>query len=129
MDRADAVSCVDRHRDGVPHVKQGRDLDALWRDERGLAGARVEVSQDVLAQRIEDEVVIVHMGTNQIYKLNRSAGRLWELLDAGRDLLEARTQLLEEYDVSEAVLDHDIRETLSSLLDKRVITIAPAEPP
>ena len=89
------------------------------KSERGSSSgpARARLHPDVLAQRVEDNLVLVHMDTNQIYNLNDSAARLWELLAAGLDVDEAKQQLLQEFDVSVVQLERDIALVLKTLAD------------
>jgi hypothetical protein len=75
---------------------------------------------DVLARRVGDEVVLVHGGRNEIFALNTTGARLWELLSEGRTRAEAVQQLTTEFDVTEeaaaqeadALLDRLVREGL-----------------
>ena len=55
---------------------------------------------DVAFQRVGDEVVLVHLKTNQIFALNETGARFWELLAEGRDRPEIEGALLAEFDVS-----------------------------
>jgi Coenzyme PQQ synthesis protein D (PqqD) len=57
---------------------------------------------EVVWRRLEDEVVIVHVNTNRIYKLNSTAARFWELLAEGRDRDSAERALMEEFEVEAA---------------------------
>lgn len=75
---------------------------------------------DVLFRRVDDEVVLVHAGRNEIFSLNATGARLWELLSEGRTRAEAAAQLATEFDVTEeaaaqeadALLDRLSREGL-----------------
>jgi hypothetical protein len=75
---------------------------------------------DVLFRRVGDELVLVHAGRNEIYSLNTTGGRLWELLSGGCTRAEAAAQLATEFDVTEeaaaqeadALLDQLSREGL-----------------
>lgn len=80
-------------------------------------------NSDVVAKRLEDELVVVHLGTNQIYSLNSSAARLWELLESGFGLAEAKEQLIEEFDVSMEQLEEDVSATLTLLVQNQLITL------
>jgi Coenzyme PQQ synthesis protein D (PqqD) len=66
-------------------------------------------SDDVIARRVDDQVVLVNLRTNKIYALNRTGARAWELLEEGRSRGEIAGALLEEFDVEsdevEAELD------------------------
>lgn len=72
-------------------------------------------SPDVVAKRLGDSVVLVHMGTNRISELNRTGARLWELLTEGYDRAEIEERMLQEFDVNRAQLTAEIDALLSSL--------------
>src|SRR5215510_5014894 len=38
---------------------------------------------DVIAKRLDDAAVLVHLGTNRIFELNGTGMRVWELLGQG----------------------------------------------
>jgi hypothetical protein len=79
--------------------------------------ARVRINPEVLAQRIEDGVVLVHLDTNKIYNLNDSAARLWELLEGGCDVGQAKQQILQEFEVPAERLEQDIAAVLKTLAE------------
>jgi hypothetical protein len=37
----------------------------------------VQPNRDVVARRLKDEIVLVHLRTNRIYSLNRTGARFW----------------------------------------------------
>jgi hypothetical protein len=51
--------------------------------------------------------VLVNLRTNRIYSLNRTGGRLWELLATGVGVQEAFAHMKEEFDVSDEMLDQE----------------------
>lgn len=85
--------------------------------------ARVRINPEVIAQRVEDNLVLVHLDTNQIYNLNDSAARLWELLEAGLDLDDAKQQLIQEFEVSMERLERDIAVVLNLLAENDFIML------
>lgn len=76
---------------------------------------------EVVAERVQDETVLVHLQTNRIYALNRTAGRAWELLEQGRPRPAIERQLLEEFDVSNEQLDVELSSLFSSLSSEGLI--------
>lgn len=85
-----------------------------------LTGGRLEkldvrLNPEVVAQRVGDDLVLVHLETNQIYELSSSAARLWELLATGLEPSKVRDQLLTDYDVTPKRLQEDILSTLQVL--------------
>jgi hypothetical protein len=98
--------------------------DVPWTDgenEPQQETGRFQPSRDAVAKRLEDEVVLVQLGTNQIYKLNRTGARLWELLEQSHDLESAREQMLLEFDVGEEPLRDEIRVLVNDLVEKGLL--------
>jgi hypothetical protein len=62
---------------------------------------------DVLARRVGEEVVLVHMGRNEIFALNPTGARLWELLSEGRSRVEAVERLKTEFDASDETVERE----------------------
>ena len=69
----------------------------------------------MVARRLDDETVLVHLRTNRIYTLNATAARLWELLEEGCDRTEIERRMGDEFDVDRAQLAEEIDRVLASL--------------
>ena len=87
---------------------------------------RFRPSPDVVYNRIGDQGVLIHMKTNRIYELNRTAARLWELLSDGRDRTEIQRLMLQEFEVADDQLAREVEDRLASLRDERLIEPADA---
>lgn len=84
---------------------------------------RLEPSQDVVGQRLGDEVVLVSLETNRIFELNRTGARFWELLQSETDRGRIEAQLLEEFAVAEAELSAEVDRLIKSLDDEELVRI------
>ena len=84
---------------------------------------RLEPSQDVVGQRLGDEVVLVSLETNRIFELNRTGARFWELLQSETDRGRIEAQLLEEFAVTEEELSAEVDRLIKSLDDEELIRI------
>jgi hypothetical protein len=84
--------------------------------------SRFQPTLDTVYERIGEEAVLVHMGTNRIYELNRTGMRFWEPLCAGYDRAEIQRLMLQEFDVAEAALPVEIEAMLTSLENEGLIT-------
>jgi len=84
-------------------------------------GSRVRHDPSVLAKRVDDEIVLVHMETNRIYELNRTAAALWDVLEAGATQAELEQRLALEFDVEPDELAREIDELLGHLMSERLI--------
>ena len=82
---------------------------------------------NVVAKRLGDALVLVHLDTNRIYELNSTAARLWELCDAGCDLAQILTQMDEEFDVQEPRLRAETEAMLALFLNNHLLSIKGAQ--
>jgi hypothetical protein len=63
----------------------------------------------------------VHLETNRIYELNRTAAFLWDALAAGSSKAELEQQLALEFDVDHEQLSREIDELLMQFTSERLI--------
>ena len=96
------------------------DEHRIERDVQSRA-ARFQPSRDVVANRICDTTVIIHMKTNRILELNRTGSRLWELLCEGHDRTEIQRRMLQEFNVPEAQLASEVERLLAALRTELLI--------
>jgi Coenzyme PQQ synthesis protein D (PqqD) len=84
---------------------------------------RLEPTQDVVGQRLGNEVVLVSLQTNRIFELNRTGGRFWELLQTESDRGRIEERLLEEFEVSQEELAAEVDQLIESLADEELVRI------
>jgi hypothetical protein len=88
---------------------------------RPLTDLAFQPNPDVVAQRVQDEVVLVNLRTNEIYTLNKTAARAWELLAEGGDRSSIEATLAAEFSVDEPVVGGELDTLLDELLAKELI--------
>jgi hypothetical protein len=71
-------------------------------------------NSEVVARRLDDSVVLVHLETNRIFTLNATGSRIWELLVSGHSPEQIQTVLQAEFDAP----TDQIRLELTSLVDE-----------
>jgi hypothetical protein len=86
-----------------------------------VPGSRVRPDPSVLAKRVDDEIVLVHLETNRIYELNATAAFLWDALAAGSTRAELEQRMALEFDVEPQQLAREIDEMLRRLASERLI--------
>ena len=69
---------------------------------------------DVVARRVEDEIVLVHLGTSEIFSLNATGSRLWELLQTHDSWGQIEGTLQDEFDVG----TEDLRASIGELITR-----------
>ena len=94
-------------------------------DDNGVAppapDSRVRPDPDVLVKRVGDEIVLVHLETNRIFELNRTAAFLWDALATGSTQAELEERLALEFDVERDELAREIDELLGQFTSERLI--------
>jgi coenzyme PQQ synthesis protein D (PqqD) len=78
-------------------------------------------SSDVVSTRLGEELVLVHLGTEQILVLNRTATRIWDLLCAAASWTDIKRTMLGEFDVTEPQLAAELEGLLATLRSERLI--------
>ncbi len=73
------------------------------------------ISPDALTAHLDDETVILHLGTKQYYHLNTSGQRIWELLEDGMSEASLVQRLCEEFEVSADTALLEIRALFDTL--------------
>jgi hypothetical protein len=85
---------------------------------------RYNVHDDVTFQKLDDETVVVHLGTGKIHHTNPAGSRVWELLQEGRSLGEMMETLQAEFEASPLDMERDVAEFLEVLERENVVEIA-----
>ncbi len=81
----------------------------------------LRLNPDVVAQRMEEAVVLVHLKTNRIYELNRTGAVFWELLAAGYDRAAVQAQMGRRFAVNATMLEGEIDRLVVHLLTEGLI--------
>jgi hypothetical protein len=82
---------------------------------------RFRVSPDTVYNALNDQSVLINMRTNEIYELNQTGARFWDLLCAGHHRARIQQLMLQEFDVDEAILDREIEALIASLKSSGLI--------
>jgi coenzyme PQQ synthesis protein D (PqqD) len=90
------------------------------------AGEVLRPDPNVIAERVHEDLVLVHLGTNRIYSLNSTAARVWELLSESLSVSGIQATLRAEFDVDDGQLSSEIEELLASLSVEQLIGPAAA---
>jgi len=83
---------------------------------------KYSISPDAVANRMGDQIVVVHVGTDRIFELNSTAARIWDLLSDGRDRSEIQRLVSQEFNVPESLAASQIEELLNSLISENIIS-------
>ena len=81
------------------------------------------VNPDVVANRVGDQIVIVHIKTDRIFSLNPTASRFWDLMSSGKTREEIQSALLQEFRVPAQQLSNEIDNLLASLKTEGILLV------
>jgi hypothetical protein len=79
---------------------------------------------EVVFRRVGSEVVLVHLRTNQIFALNETGARFWELFEQGKTRAEIEAVLRAEFDVADDQLAREIDDLLQALAREDIVRAA-----
>jgi hypothetical protein len=82
---------------------------------RSISVADFKVNPNVVAQRVEGQIVVVNLETNHIFALNSTGARLWDLLSKGYSTSQIHATLSQEYAVDAQGLEAEIEQLLAQL--------------
>ncbi len=85
--------------------------------------SKVILSNNVFAQEIDDETIILDAITQEYFSLNEIGKVIWSLLSENKNLEEIKVQMLEMYEVPEEQLEKDLLNFLQALAKKGLISI------
>jgi hypothetical protein len=78
-------------------------------------GGTSSVSPDVLTAHLEGEVVLLHLGSKQYFRLNETGAAIWKALERGVAEADIVVELTREFDVDADTAAVELRRTLSEL--------------
>lgn len=73
---------------------------------------RIVIPEDVIISKVEQEIVLLNLESEQYYALDDIGARIWELLNDKGETMTVVEQITAEYDVAEA----DFRQDLATLI-------------
>lgn len=83
---------------------------------------RYRPDPDVLARRLGEEIVLVHLKTNRMYSLNRTGARVWELLgEVQGNATETARRIREEFDGAPGPMETEVFELLETLVREEML--------
>lgn len=83
-------------------------------------------NKDMVTRRIEDETILVPIyktsdEINSIYTLNKSASRVWEMIDGKTTLAVIQKRLFEEFDVTPQEMSRQMAHLLKELQEIKAV--------
>jgi hypothetical protein len=88
------------------------------------SSTRITRSPELLATDLDGEVVLMSIERGNYYGLERSARRIWELLDTPKTLVELCASLGKEYAASPDVIEADVKKFVLKMFEETVVTLS-----
>ena len=77
----------------------------------------------VIAKRMGEVTVLVHLPTNRILELNETGSRVWAMVCEGLDVDRIALSLVEEFDVEKARAADEVKELLERFRSEGLIAL------
>lgn len=84
---------------------------------------QLSISDQVLLQRLDDEIVLLNMENDRYFGLQNVSARAWELITETGNTEAVFATLLGEYPVDETTLRQDLDELVNQLIDAGLVTV------
>jgi hypothetical protein len=84
---------------------------------------RPRPNPDVIAKRLEDTTVLVHIPTSRIFELNETGTRVWAMIGEGLDADRIVQQLVDDFDVEKARAADEVKDLLERLRNEGLIVL------
>jgi PqqD family protein of HPr-rel-A system len=68
---------------------------------------------DLIARRIEGEVVVLDQEAGKVHQLNPTASRIWECCDGSASIADIAARVAEEFDVPAGTAHEDVVSALA----------------
>jgi hypothetical protein len=83
----------------------------------------VVVSDDHVAEAVDDETIVLSLDTGEYYGLSGVGGRIWELLQSPTTGDEIHAVIREEYDVDPDRCKADVMDFLGRLSEEELVDV------
>jgi hypothetical protein len=87
----------------------------------GRTPGRLAPSPNVVSSRLGEGAVLVQLETNQIFELNTTGLRAWELIAEGLDLDAVIDRLGREFDVDEGRVRAEVTDLVAALVQQGLL--------
>ena len=95
----------------------------LTKREAPFSSLRLRPGLDVLSQRYDDSVVLLNLGTDRFFHMNRTAARFWELLSEGYNPGQIFEAMSREFDIAEPQLAAEMTTLIAELRAENLVTV------
>jgi hypothetical protein len=83
----------------------------------------LQANPDVIAKRLDDTTVLVHIPSSRIFELNETGSHIWEMIGKGLDADRIVQHLVDDFDVEKARAADEVRKLLERLRAEGLIVL------
>lgn len=83
--------------------------------------ARFAIPEDVVAEVLDGEAVLLNLTTGVYFGLNETGTRVWQLLEAREDLRTVISRIADEFGVDRTAVETDVMRLVQDLVEKRLV--------
>jgi hypothetical protein len=108
--------------DRVAGNRHNEVIDCPGRDGGTRIVTAYSAAPGVLAQQLDDEVILLDTASGVYFRLNDSGAAAWDLIEQGRDLPGIVTELASRFGQPESVIQADISALLQDLESRGLVS-------
>lgn len=86
-----------------------------------MSGPRYRAKEDVHGQETSDGFLLCDASTQEIFELNETARRIWELVVEGNTIDRMVEVLMDEYEATEEQIRASVVETIHELFEQGLV--------
>lgn len=84
---------------------------------------KVTIPPQVLANQLDDEIVILDLASGTYFGLNPVGAHIWHFLSEGKSIAETCKAMVDQYDASPSEIERDVVNLTNTLLSKKLVQI------
>jgi hypothetical protein len=88
------------------------------------AQSKFVVSPHAMSRTIGEETVILDLESGTYFGLDPVAARMWQILEEGKSVGEARDAIFDEYEVERDRLEADLLTLAAELAERKLVTVS-----
>jgi len=86
-----------------------------------MGNEKLHPTKDVVSRRVGDEIVLINLQSDEMYSLNRTGARAWELLGEGHDSETIEATLSDEFGIDRAEAQRELDTLLDDLAREQLV--------
>lgn len=81
-------------------------------------------NEDLLSGVLDDETILMSIETGSYHVINKTANRIWELLEEPKTVDEICIIILDEYDVDPETCQKEVLEFMAGLQNRKIVVVS-----